>query len=59
MRVVGSDLEEEGCGVCVQELTESLDDLMAAISDSRVYSVNQTQEDIVVGGIQESQVICT
>ena len=57
--ITGSGLtEEQGCGVCVQRLTETLRELRMVIqnSSSLLPSVNSTQEDLLGDGIMESQV---
>lgn len=59
MVITGSGLaEEQGCGVCVQRLTETLQELRMVIqnSSSLLLSVNNTQEDRLGDGIRESQV---
>ncbi len=50
--------EEEGCGNCVQDLTDSLDELIMEIRNSTdlLASVNETQQQILQQEIMESQV---
>lgn len=58
--VAGTGLEEEqGCGVCVEQLIANLRELRMVIenSSSLLASVNSTQEQLLVDGIMESQVI--
>ena len=50
---------EQGCGECVDRLTDSLRELGLVIgnSSSLLASVNATQEDLLTDGIMESQVM--
>lgn len=59
--VSGSGLEEEeesGCGVCVENLILSLDEIVMVIENSSNWlgSINTTQEELLQGQIMESQV---
>lgn len=57
--ITGAGLEEEqGCGVCVKDLTGNLRELRTLIenSSSLLGSVNSTQEQLLENGIMESLV---
>lgn len=57
--ITGPDLvEEQGCGVCVQDLTNNLDELQGVINNSTILlgSVNGTQERLLQQEIMDSQV---
>ncbi len=60
--VTGNDLdlvEETSCGICVQPLTDLLDNLTTVINDtmsSIVVRTNETQEELVEMRIMETQV---
>ena len=51
-------MEEQGCGVCVEDLTDNLDELLVQIQNSSdsLPTVNQTQEDLLQQEIMRSQV---
>ena len=57
--VTGEGLaEEQGCGVCVEDLTDNLEELLVIIQNSSesLPSVNRTQEDLLRREIMEAQV---
>ena len=58
--ITGSDLgEEEGCGACTEQLTDTLNDLTVVISNSSSGLgglVNTSQEEFVQREIMDTQV---